>query len=152
MLMGRRAKNLPPRPSTLPIIGNIHQIPITGLHAKFLQWGEQYGGIFSLKIASSTMTVLSDRKAVHDLVDKKGAIYSGLQPNDVANIVTHGDSFAFMNKYSLISRAEKVIEFCWPRNHYPMFLQKRKKTQIPSACQPLASSEVVPSDQSSVCL
>ncbi|KAF5563769.1 NCP1-NADPH-cytochrome P450 reductase [Fusarium phyllophilum] len=102
MLMGRRAKNLPPGPSTLPILGNIHQIPITGLHAKFMQWGEQYGGIFSLKIASSTMIVLFDRKAVHDLVDKKGVIYSERPPNHVADIVTHGDSFAFMNNTPLL--------------------------------------------------
>ncbi|KAI1009821.1 hypothetical protein LB504_003034 [Fusarium proliferatum] len=108
MLMGRRAKNLPPGPSTLPILGNIHQIPITGLHAKFLQWGEQYGGIFSLKIASSTMIVLFDRKAVHDLVDKKGVIYSERPPNHVADIVTHGDSFAFMNNTPLYREQRKV--------------------------------------------
>jgi hypothetical protein len=35
LLMGKRGKNLPPDLPTLPILGNLHQIPITGLHAKY---------------------------------------------------------------------------------------------------------------------
>ncbi|VUC26552.1 unnamed protein product [Clonostachys rosea] len=106
--MGRREKGLPPGPPTLPIIGNLHQIPLTGLHAKFLKWGEEFGGIFSLKLGSGTMIVLYDRKAVHDLVDKKGVIYSERPKNHVADIVTHGDSFAFMNNTPMYKEQRKI--------------------------------------------
>lgn len=54
------------------------------------------------------MIVLFDRKAVHDLVDKKGVIYSERPPNHVADIVTHGDSFAFMNNTPLYREQRKV--------------------------------------------
>ncbi|KAF7125412.1 hypothetical protein CNMCM5793_001590 [Aspergillus hiratsukae] len=106
--MGKRAKNLPPGPPTLPILGNLHQIPLTGLHAKFLEWGEKYGGVFSLKMGSGTMIVLFDRKAVHDLVDKKGVIYSERPKNHVADIVTHGDSFAFMDNTPRYREQRKI--------------------------------------------
>lgn len=71
-------------------------------------WGEQYGGVFSLKMGSSTMIVLYDRKAVHDLVDKKGVIYSERPKNAVAEIVTHGDSFAFMDNTPLYRQERKL--------------------------------------------
>ena len=75
---------------------------------RFLQWGEKYGGIFSLKMGSGTMIVLFDRKAVHDLVDKKGVIYSERPKNHVADIVTHGDSFTFMDN-TLFYREQRKI-------------------------------------------
>jgi Cytochrome P450 len=60
-------------------------------------WGEQYGGIYSLKFGPSTVIVLFDRKAVNHLLDKKGAIYSERPFSYVPSLVTGGDSLAFMN-------------------------------------------------------
>lgn len=59
-------------------------------------------------MGSGTMIVLFDRKAVHDLVDKKGVIYSERPKNHVADIVTHGDSFAFMDNTTLYREQRKI--------------------------------------------
>ncbi|KAJ5916118.1 cytochrome P450 [Penicillium tannophilum] len=83
--------------------------------------GETYGGIFSLKMGSGTMIVLFDRKAVHDLVDKKGVIYSERPKNHVADIVTHGDSFAFMDNTTLYREQRKIAS----HNLSPRILDER---------------------------
>jgi hypothetical protein len=56
----------------------------------------------------ATTIVLYDRKAVHDLLDKKGAIYSERHFDHVASIVTGGDSFAFMNNTPVWRSQRKV--------------------------------------------
>lgn len=33
--IGSRDKRLPPGPPTVPILGNLHQIPLTGLHKRY---------------------------------------------------------------------------------------------------------------------
>jgi len=44
--------------------------------SRFVSWSREYGKIFSLKFGSGNTIVLCDRKAVHDLLNIKGAIYS----------------------------------------------------------------------------
>lgn len=39
--------------------------------------------------------VLSDRKSVHDLLDKRGAIYSDRPYNYVGEVITQGDHLTF---------------------------------------------------------
>ncbi|KAF4539242.1 Cytochrome p450 protein [Lasiodiplodia theobromae] len=107
--IGKRDPRLPPGPPTLPVLGNIHQIPLTGLYKKLKEWGDQYGDVYSIKIANDTMIVLYDRKAIHDLLDKKSAIYSDRPPNYVADLVTNGDSIAFMNYDNPAWRAQRKI-------------------------------------------
>ncbi|MCJ1248410.1 hypothetical protein MMC30_005627 [Trapelia coarctata] len=93
----RRASSLPPGPPTLPVLGNLHQLPKTGAHFLFTKWASQYGGIFSLKIGPATAVVISSRKLVKDLLDRKAAIYSGRPKSYILdNLVTRGDHILFM--------------------------------------------------------
>ena len=74
--LGRRPKDLPPGPPTLPIIGNLHQIPKERPHLQFQKWAQEYGPIYSLVLGSRTVIVLSTDQAVKDLLDKRSGIYS----------------------------------------------------------------------------
>lgn len=74
--VGSRPKNYPPGPPTLPLIGNLHQIPQEKRHLQFEKWAREYGPIYSLMLGTKVMIVLSSDLAIKDLVDKRGAIYS----------------------------------------------------------------------------
>ncbi|KAH7110698.1 cytochrome P450 [Dactylonectria macrodidyma] len=74
---GMRPTDYPPGPPTLPIIGNLHQMPMTNLHLKLKEWAKQYGPIISLKLGTQDMIIVSSDKVVRDLIDKRSALYSG---------------------------------------------------------------------------
>ncbi|KAK5687695.1 hypothetical protein LTS10_001835 [Elasticomyces elasticus] len=93
--MGARDPRLPPGPPTIPILGNAHQIPTTGLGKKFLGWAKEYGSIYSLKVFDATMIVIADRKAVYELLDKKGSIYSERPRLEVPLYMSRGCHMTF---------------------------------------------------------
>jgi hypothetical protein len=41
--IGRRPKDYPPGPPTLPLIGNLHQMPGKNGHLQFQKWAQEYG-------------------------------------------------------------------------------------------------------------
>lgn len=92
--VGKRAPRMPPGPPTLPILGNIHQIPSTGLFKQFREWAKEYGSIFSLKIGPASIIVLCDPKAIHKLLVEKGSIYSDRPDSYVGFLLTKGDHVA----------------------------------------------------------
>ena len=96
LFIGHRDKNLPPGPPTLPLLGNIHRIPQKSAHFQFSQWANQYGGLYSLKLGTGTAVVITDRRLVKQLIDKKSALYSDRPKSYVADLISSGDHILLM--------------------------------------------------------
>ncbi|KAI1617874.1 putative cytochrome P450 oxidoreductase [Exophiala viscosa] len=107
--VGRRDPRMPKGPPTLPILGNFHQIPSTGMYRQFREWAKEYGSVFSLKFGPSNIIVLCDREAIHELIDKKGSIYSDRPTTYVGNLLTKGDHIAISQADALWREKRKVI-------------------------------------------
>ncbi|KAG9496323.1 hypothetical protein J7337_012909 [Fusarium musae] len=88
--VGRRPAGYPPGPPTLPIIGNLHQIPNRKRHIQFQKWAEEYGPIYSLILGRKVMIVLNSDQTVKDLVDKRGGIYSSRPESYIGQDVLSG--------------------------------------------------------------
>ncbi|KAI0469924.1 cytochrome P450 [Xylariaceae sp. FL0804] len=71
-----RPRAFPPGPPVVPGLGNLLQIPVQKSYLKFSEWSKQYGDIIGLKIGAGNLVVLSDPTLIHELWDKRGAIYS----------------------------------------------------------------------------
>lgn len=94
--IGRRPSDYPPGPPTLPLIGNLHQMPKEKGHLQFQKWAEEYGPVYSLILGQNVMIVLSSDQAVKDLLDKRGNIYSSRPDMYLGQIVSGGQRMLLM--------------------------------------------------------
>lgn len=74
--IGRRPKGMPPGPPTVPVFGNLLQLPSKDIHVHFRKWAEQYGDIYSVTLGNQHMVVLNSPRAVKDLLDLRSNNYS----------------------------------------------------------------------------
>ncbi|KAH7077572.1 putative cytochrome P450 oxidoreductase [Paraphoma chrysanthemicola] len=72
----KKSAKFAPGPPALPLIGNLHQMPMKNFHLKFQEWANQYGPITGLKLGQTNMLLLNDPSAIRDLLEKKSSIYS----------------------------------------------------------------------------
>ncbi|KAH6668276.1 putative cytochrome P450 oxidoreductase [Halenospora varia] len=105
--IGSRPKNYPPGPPTLPLIGNLHLIPKKDIHLQYQKWAQQYGPIFSLKLAQQTLVVLADGNMIRDLVDKRGANYADRQQLYMREL--WDDSRIIMRGYDDLWKVERKL-------------------------------------------
>lgn len=95
-----KSKNLglPPGPKGYPIFKNIFDQPKYYPWRTWLEWSRIYGPVFSLQMpGGQVFIVLNTHKAVTDLLEKKGAIYSDRPRSIVAGEYgTGGNTSLFM--------------------------------------------------------
>ncbi|KAJ7257797.1 cytochrome P450 [Mycena rebaudengoi] len=110
--VGAREAGLPPGPATLPFLGNLHIFPTGFAHYKFTEWARKYGGIYSLKLGSGTVVVLTDTAAIKELMDIRGATTADRPPMHVADVVTGGLHLAlgrYTENWRTLRRAAHAI-------------------------------------------
>ncbi|KAH8107959.1 cytochrome P450 [Cristinia sonorae] len=71
-----RSLRSPPGPKALPVIGNIHQLPMEFQEKAFHEWGKVYGDVIYTKIFRKSMIVLNSLEAARDLMEKRSGNYS----------------------------------------------------------------------------
>ncbi|GAB1318300.1 Fumitremorgin C synthase [Madurella fahalii] len=107
--VGRRPEGYPPGPPTLPILGNLHQIPAKDSHVQFKKWAEEYGPIYSLILGTQVMIVLSSDVAIKDLLDKRSAIYSSRPDMYISSLASGGLRMLLMEYGEIWRRIRKLF-------------------------------------------
>ncbi|PSR70426.1 hypothetical protein PHLCEN_2v13677 [Hermanssonia centrifuga] len=72
----KRSARLPPGPSAIPLIGNVHQLPTEYQEKTFFEWGRQYGGIVYAQLFRNPAIVINSVKVARDLMERRSANYS----------------------------------------------------------------------------
>lgn len=98
-ILGRRySRRLPPGPKSLPVLGNILQIPTKHVERKFAEWGKIYGSyvvdyvrlvpklpnkpgdVVYTRFLQTPVVILNSLEVAQDLLDKRSAKYSDRPP------------------------------------------------------------------------
>lgn len=110
LTFGQREEYLPPGPPTVPILGNAHLIPPKNFHLKLKEWSDEYGSVFSLKIGQSTAIVLNSRRAVYELIDKKGMAAADRPRDEQFQLAFGGEMILSMHNNDLWKAQRKIID------------------------------------------
>ncbi|KAF3556523.1 hypothetical protein F2Q69_00015769 [Brassica cretica] len=91
---------LPPGPRGLPVIGNLHQLSQLNPQRFFYGWAKKYGPIFSYKIGSQTMVVISSAKLTKELLKTQDVNFANRPQHRGHEFITYGRSDMAMNHYT----------------------------------------------------
>ncbi|OAP61366.1 hypothetical protein AYL99_03569 [Fonsecaea erecta] len=105
--IGTRSRRMPPGPPTLPIIGNLHQIPTKDIHLQHQKWAQEYGPIFSLKLGTQDVVVLASGDMIKRLVDKRSGNYADRPALFMQDIFEH--SRIIMRGYDDLWKVERKL-------------------------------------------
>ncbi|KAJ0971148.1 hypothetical protein J5N97_019107 [Dioscorea zingiberensis] len=91
--IGRRRHNgqLPPGPSSLPIIGNLHQVLGEMPHICFSRLAKTYGPVMTLRLGQVITIVVSSPDMARDVFQKNDVAFSGRPVPDAIRALGHNE-------------------------------------------------------------
>jgi cytochrome P450 len=108
--VGNRPKGMPPGHPTVPVLGNLHQLPSEYVHVQFKKWAEEYGDMYSVMLGNQRMVVLNSPQAVKDLIDLRSNNYSSRPEMYVGQkLISGGYRLVLMQYDEGWRRARKMI-------------------------------------------
>ncbi|XP_072918429.1 uncharacterized protein [Hemitrygon akajei] len=89
--------NFPPGPTPLPIIGNLHLLDLKKPHLSLMKLSEKYGPIFSIKLGTMRVVVLTGYETVKDALINNPDKFGGRPHIPIVDDLTHGYGIVFGN-------------------------------------------------------
>ncbi|EXJ58361.1 hypothetical protein A1O7_05786 [Cladophialophora yegresii CBS 114405] len=74
-LKSRTKYRYPPGPKGIPVFGNLFQLPPAYPGAKLIEWGKQYGDLFSVQLGARRWVFLNSSKTAQELLERRGRLY-----------------------------------------------------------------------------
>ncbi|KAI0403797.1 cytochrome P450 [Xylaria palmicola] len=90
LFSNRRPLNFPPCPPTVPLLGNLHQLPVEKVYLKLAELASKYSshGVMGLQLGPGTRAVVVNNwRAARDFLDVRGAVSSSRPSFLAAEIV-----------------------------------------------------------------
>ncbi|KAL1745669.1 cytochrome P450 [Schizophyllum fasciatum] len=129
---GSREHGLPPGPRTIPILGNLLQMPTKDMHLRITEWAREYGEIISLMVGSHPFIILSSPTAIKDILDRQSA-YTADRPENTLFELVHEGWNLFLCRYGerwrkLRKAAQVLLAPSVVKDYRP--LQEAETTQL----------------------
>jgi fumagillin biosynthesis cytochrome P450 monooxygenase len=108
----RKSASLPPGPRGLPFIGNIMNLP-RNTQLEYQHWlgfKDSYGPISSITILGTTLIIIHDKEAAHDLLGKQSVRTSSRPTLHFAGeLCGFGKFFTFMSHNKTFQHHRKLV-------------------------------------------
>ncbi|KAK0187384.1 cytochrome P450 [Armillaria mellea] len=122
---------LPPGPSGLPFLGNALDMSGPYPWLKYTEWSKQYGDVVHIKAVGQSIIILSSPKALADLLEQRGAIYS-----DRPRLIMGGELAGYVDSVPLCPYGSRLREYrklmsevLTPRKVQDFFALEEEKTR-----------------------
>ncbi|XP_059655126.1 cytochrome P450 736A117-like [Cornus florida] len=87
--------NLPPSPSKLPIIGNLHQLGLFP-HRSLQSLAQKYGSLMLLHLGSKPVLIASSAEAASEILKTNDLVFSTRPKSSIASRLFYGKDIAFV--------------------------------------------------------
>ncbi|KAM5164353.1 cytochrome P450 2K1-like [Mantella aurantiaca] len=105
----QKYKNYPPGPKSLPFIGSLHLVDSRKPHKAFMKLSEEYGSVFSIKLAMEKMVVLCGYDTIKDALVNHAEEFYERPVNPLSTRISsgngiigaHGENWRVMRRFTL---------------------------------------------------
>ncbi|KAL6248504.1 hypothetical protein RBB50_004759 [Rhinocladiella similis] len=100
----------PPGPKGIPVFGNLFQLPPKYPSAQLMEWGKQFGDLFTIQLGARRWVFLNSMEATRELLDRRGRLYIGRPEFPVTqDIMSGGNRIVMMTHTERWRNLRKIM-------------------------------------------